>query len=135
MNRGARSTGMCRSPMYIQEFAETVELPVSTIRFYERKRLLTEEHFSRHDNNYRVYNEWAIERVRLIRGAQQAGFTIREILNYVSDWELNVFTHEQKRAFFLDKLTEIEVRIQGLVRMREYINAKIDNLKAHDERS
>ncbi len=114
--------------MLIQKFAEVVKLPISTIRFYERKGLLTEAHFSRHDNNYRVYNDRATERVGLIRAAQQAGFSIREICDYINDWESNVFTTKQKREFFSNKLTEIESRIQGLKRIRSYINSKIESL-------
>ncbi len=115
--------------MYIQELAKTLDIPVSTIRYYERKNLLTESHFSRKSNNYRVYNDKAIERVRLIRAAQQAGITLRELQDYIDEWEENSISNEQKRDFFNQKLVEVEQRIIGLNQVRQYIMTKLEGLE------
>ena len=49
--------------MLIRELSETTGIPVDTIRFYEKRGLLTEKHFCRRDNNYRDYAETAVARL------------------------------------------------------------------------
>ena len=54
--------------MLIRELARRVDLPIDTIRFYEKRELLQEgEHFVRKDNKYRDYTEAAIARLELIK--------------------------------------------------------------------
>lgn len=114
--------------MYIQEIADHLEIPVSTIRYYERKNLITEVHFTRQPNNYRVYNDKAVERIKLIQAAQLAGITLREMREYIDDWEQNSLTIKQKQVFFTQKLLEIEHRIVGLNAIRQYVLNKLEGL-------
>jgi MerR family mercuric resistance operon transcriptional regulator len=61
----------------IGAFAQAAEVNVETIRFYQRKGLLTEP-----DKPYggiRRYGETDIARVRFIKRAQQLGFSLDEI--------------------------------------------------------
>ncbi|MEM9953219.1 MAG: MerR family transcriptional regulator [Chloroflexota bacterium] len=118
--------------MYIKDLAQAVDIPISTIRYYERKKLLTEEHFSRLDNNYRIYNEQAVERLQLIRAGQQAGITLSEMQAYIDDWEDNNLTDDDKRMFFNAKLAEIEDRLLGLQQVREYVLSKLEHLDNED---
>lgn len=52
-------------------------VPTSTVRYYERHGLLTSEARSR--GNYRLYGPAALERLRFVRSAQAAGFTLSDI--------------------------------------------------------
>lgn len=61
----------------IGQLAKQVGVPVSTCRFYERQRLLLPD--SRSPSNYRLYGEATIERLKFIRAAQTAGFTLSDI--------------------------------------------------------
>lgn len=63
----------------ISELAKAAGLGVGveTIRFYERKGLLTEP--PRSASGYRQYPPAAVERLRFIRRAQGLGFTLEEI--------------------------------------------------------
>lgn len=118
--------------MLISELAETVQLPVSTIRYYERQSLLTDMHFKRQGNRYRVYNEHALERIRLIKAAQLAGITIREMRTHLDEWEANSISKDQKQAFFTEKLHEIDQRLLGLQQMRQYLVSKLEGLSESD---
>ncbi|WP_133648289.1 MerR family transcriptional regulator [Paraburkholderia flava] len=60
--------------MKIGELAAQTGLAPSAIRYYEQSGLLPEP--TRGPNGYRVYPEAAIERLRLIRNAQQLGFSL-----------------------------------------------------------
>lgn len=61
----------------IGQLAEAAEVPTTTVRYYERRRLITPD--GRSDSNYRVYGEASLGRLRFIRAAQQVGFTLSDI--------------------------------------------------------
>ncbi|MDH2328055.1 MerR family transcriptional regulator [Cereibacter sp. SYSU M97828] len=60
----------------IKQFADTAGVGVETIRFYQRKGLLETPTVPA---GIRRYNDEAVTRLRFIRSAQQAGFTLEEI--------------------------------------------------------
>jgi MerR family mercuric resistance operon transcriptional regulator len=60
----------------IAKFAEAGEVGIETVRFYQRKGLLeTPER----DGGIRRYGDQDLRRLRFIRKAQAAGFTLEEI--------------------------------------------------------
>jgi len=65
------------TPVLIGELAAAVGLPTQTIRFYERRGLLPAP--PRATNGYRSYDDVTVRRVRFIRAAQAAGFTLAEV--------------------------------------------------------
>ncbi|WP_062762988.1 MerR family transcriptional regulator [Falsirhodobacter sp. alg1] len=60
----------------IKQFADTAEVSVETIRFYQRKNLLNTP---QPQTGIRRYDEEAVKRLRFIRSAQRTGFTLEEI--------------------------------------------------------
>src|SRR5258706_10279297 len=100
-------------PTYtIGQLANAAAVPTSTVRFYERTRLLTPT--TRSDGNYRQYDSAALERLRFIRAAQATGFSIediRELLGLTHSDEapcddvLNLMTH---------RLSEVRERLKKL---------------------
>ncbi len=70
----------------IGQLAREADVPTSTVRYYERRGLLRPE--SRSRGNYRQYGEEALDRLRFVRSAQAAGFTLSDItalLSYQDD--------------------------------------------------
>jgi DNA-binding transcriptional MerR regulator len=61
----------------IGQLAKAVGVPTSSVRFYERRGLLSPDRRSR--GNYRLYSGATLERLRFIRAAQAAGFTLKDI--------------------------------------------------------
>jgi MerR family Zn(II)-responsive transcriptional regulator of zntA len=114
--------------MRISELADTVQLSVDTIRFYERRGLLDAEHFSRRSNNYRDYSETAIARLLLVRQGQAAGLTLSEIGGSIKAWESHELTAAQKNEFFGAKLDEIDTRMRELQRLRQYLTDKLTSM-------
>lgn len=119
--------------MFIKQLSECVDLPVSTIRFYERQRLLGKKHFDRQSNGYRIYDQRAVERLTLIKYAQRAGFTLSEIRQQIDDWENNQLSDAQKRMYFMEKSQEIEERITALRQIQTIIDSKIENLSQAED--
>ena len=63
--------------MMIGELAEAAGVPTSTVRFYERRGLITPA--GRSDSNYRLYGTASLERLRFIVAAKDAGFALADV--------------------------------------------------------
>ena len=61
----------------VSALADTVGLSADTVRYYERVGLLPPP--ARSAAGYRLYDQDAVGRLRLIKGAQRAGLRLREI--------------------------------------------------------
>lgn len=57
--------------------AKAAGVPTSTVRYYERRGLLRPD--ARSEGNYRLYGRETLERLRFVRSAQAAGFTLSDI--------------------------------------------------------
>ena len=111
--------------MRISELSEATNIPIDTIRFYEKRGLLTAKHFCRHQNNYRDYNDLAVARLKLVRQGQMVGLTLAEIAHFIDAWESDTITSQEKLAFFEDKLARVDAKIAELEQTRAIIHAKI----------
>jgi DNA-binding transcriptional MerR regulator len=61
----------------VSALADQVGLSADTVRYYERVGLLPKP--DRSAAGYRLYDQAAVDRLRLIKGAQRAGLRLREI--------------------------------------------------------
>jgi MerR family mercuric resistance operon transcriptional regulator len=62
--------------------AKSCNVPTSTVRFYERRGLLTPD--ARTQSNYRTYSGSSAERLKFIRAAQATGFSLKDIREMLS---------------------------------------------------
>lgn len=107
--------GHCVMPYSIGQLAKTAAVGVETIRFYERRGLMSDP--PRSAGGYRRYPEHAAERLRFIRRAKRLGFSLDEIgtlLNLQDGGE-----RAAVKAITQAKLAQIEARIDDLRRMRK----------------
>ncbi|WP_225207266.1 MerR family transcriptional regulator [Novosphingobium huizhouense] len=89
---------------------------VETVRYYQRRGLLAEPARSEH-GGYRTYDAADARRLRFIRQAQSAGFTleqIRELLDLDS-----VEDRDRARALALSRIAELDVRIAEMESARD----------------
>src|SRR5262249_52856917 len=61
----------------IGRLARATSVPISTVRFYERRGLLKPD--ARTESNYRTYSARTAERLKFIRAAQATGFSLKDI--------------------------------------------------------
>ncbi|HVR96067.1 MAG TPA: heavy metal-responsive transcriptional regulator [Thermoanaerobaculia bacterium] len=102
--------------MTIGQVSKLTGVGVETIRFYERHGLINEP--QRKSSGYRIYSEEIINRLRFIRRAKDLGFSLSEIeslLRLRVDSEVSCV---QARQQALEKIAEIEGKIQDLQRVR-----------------
>lgn len=104
------------SHMTIGAVARAAEIPIDTIRYYERAGLLPEPR--RRGSGYRDYDPGTIDRLRFIRRAKALGFSledIRELLALSVDHEKGVRNVKQRAE---QRLAKLDLRIRELQRMR-----------------
>lgn len=65
--------------MKIGQVAERAGVSVDTVRFYERRGVLAEP--ERLPSGYRVYDDEAVERIRLTKSLQALGMTLDEVID------------------------------------------------------
>ena len=101
----------------IGKLAKQAEVTIETIRYYQRIGLLDEPGKSR--SGYRHYPPDAIARIRFIKRAQQAGFTLKEIAELLS---LDSTHCAEVRKIAEQKCQQIDVQIKDLMALRQLLN-------------
>jgi MerR family mercuric resistance operon transcriptional regulator/MerR family gold-responsive transcriptional activator of gol and ges genes len=102
------------SEVTIGRLAKAVGVNIQTVRYYERRRLLTPT--ARTPSGYRLYGTAEIQRLRFIKNAQSLGFTLEEIAGL-----LNLRVNSAARC------GDVQRRAQGKLARAE---AKIKDLEA-----
>jgi len=100
------------SELTIGKLAKEIGVNVQTVRYYERRRLLTPA--DRRPSGYRLYGDEALRRLRFIKNAQALGFTLREITEL-----LNLRVRSRARCGDVqrkaeEKLQCVEAKVQDL---------------------
>lgn len=103
----------------IGALARAAGVKLSTLRFYERRRLLLPA--VRTTSGQRLYGPEAATRVRFIRRAQELGFTLREVSAFLSVSDGRSAPTPEVTRFAEEKVRAIEARIEDLRRMRRAI--------------
>lgn len=113
--------------MQIGEIANATGLSRDTLRFYEKRGLLSAR---RSDNGYRDYPPEAVDWLRYIRLAQSLGFTLKEIeadLPLLADPDGSAV---QLRGALERKLLDIDQRLEGLAALRGELARRLDQSMA-----
>jgi len=104
----------------IGKLAKQAEVTVETIRYYQRIGMLDEP--GKPGNGYRHYPPHAIARIRFIKRAQQAGFTLKEIAQLLS---LDADHCTDVRKIAEQKCQQIEAQIKDLTALRNVLDALV----------
>jgi len=99
--------------MTIGRFAAAADVGVETVRFYQRRGLLSTP---RRLDGVRRYGEADLRRLRFIRQAQAAGFTLEEIRQLLA-----LDSGEDRtvaRAMATKRLAELDARMEELQKAR-----------------
>lgn len=97
----------------ISELARAAGVGISTVRFYERRGLVTPT--ARTHGGYRHYDHEALRRLKFIRRAQRLGFTLAEVEQILAVSGLDA---ADLGGVISEKVAEIEQRRRDLDRVR-----------------
>ncbi len=103
--------------MTIGALARAAGVAISTLRFYERKKLVLPT--SRTSGSYRLYAREDVSRVRFIKRAQELGFTLADVAMLVRLSAGQNVRRAQLDAVGRSKLDEIDSRLRDLKRVRK----------------
>ncbi|MDQ3521404.1 MAG: MerR family DNA-binding protein [Gemmatimonadota bacterium] len=101
----------------IGQVAEEAGVGVETVRFYQRSGLIPEP--PRRGTEHRRYPSDAVARIRFIRGAQNVGFSLKEIEELMALQITPGTTKGDIRTRAEAKVANIEEKIRDLQRMRD----------------
>jgi DNA-binding transcriptional MerR regulator len=99
----------------INELSKHANVSPKTIRYYEDVGLLASP--VRASNNYRLYDERDVERLRFIRSARALDFSIEEIAQILSTLDRHETPCNHVVELLQKHLGEIEERIRDLERL------------------
>ncbi|BDZ72532.1 MULTISPECIES: MerR family transcriptional regulator [Methylophaga] len=112
----------------IGQFAKQVDVTVETVRYYQRKGLLDTPDST---GGIRRYGQHDLRRLKFIRKAQEAGFTLREIKELIG---LDS-TQDHHRAYQLAmrRLQELDAKIAEMQQARDSLKRLAGNCAAGGE--
>jgi len=107
----------------ISELADKVDVPVSTVRYYERIGLLAEP--ARTGSGYRAYDDTSAAQLLFVTRARKLGLTCQDIVTLLPIWGGTdcTSTHEQVTRLIDDKKVEIAARIEELTTFAEQLDS------------
>jgi DNA-binding transcriptional MerR regulator len=107
----------------VSEVAEAAQVNTETLRYYERRGLITKP--ARSPGGHRLYDEHTVTTLRVIKAAQRLGFTLDEVAEL-----LDVGRRRGPSSDFhvraQEKLVEVDQRIADLTTIRATLLAAID---------
>lgn len=110
----------------IGQVAKAANVNLETVKYYERRELLSKP--ARSESGYRLYSKSVVEDIRLIKKAQEIGFTLNEIklfLPLVKEEESS-FPAEEMQALAVAKIAEINDKITRLASFKSLLEQAVE---------
>jgi DNA-binding transcriptional MerR regulator len=96
----------------VSALAGQAGLSADTVRYYERVGLLPEP--ARSAAGYRLYDHSAVDRLRLIKGAQRAGLRLREIGELLQVADRGQCPCGHTETLLRERLAEVQAELERL---------------------
>lgn len=113
----------------IGQLAKKAQIHVETVRYYERRGLVTEP--PRSMANYRLYPEETVRRLRFIKHAQALGFSLKEIKELLSLRAAPRARCADVRERAEAKIKDIEDKIAALQAMKKALAKLVAECSGH----
>ena len=108
----------------ISELAKAAGIPTTTLRYYERIRLVEPE--DRSCGNYRLYGDQSLKKLKFIRAAQAVGFTLEDVKSLLDDGEGKTPTCGDVQGLIEARLTDVEERLRDLRHVRKVLKSALN---------
>lgn len=120
--------------MTIGQVAKKAGVHIQTVRYYERRNILAPSRrkkptFTIDHPGYRLYKEDTIKKLQFIKNAQELGFTLKEIGGLLRLRISNRSRCEDVKRRAVNKLNDVENKIQRLVKMKNVLKGLIQSCR------
>ncbi len=105
--------------LFIGQVARQTGINPKTIRYYEEIGLLPKPR--RGDNNYRVYSEDTVIRIKFIKKAKSLGFTLKEIKEILALRDRGFKPCNHVRSLLKQRIFDVEQKISELTVLRSQL--------------
>ena len=112
--------------MRIGKIARLARVNVETIRYYQRRGLITEP--DKPHMGYRRYPVDSVKHIRFIKQAQGLGFTLKEVAVLMRLEEVRACA--KTRSLAVRKMTLIDQKLTGLIAMRAALASLVQQCDA-----
>ena len=107
----------------IGQLASAASVATSTVRYYERVKLLGPR--GRTEGNYRVYGDDALERLRFIRAAQAHGFTLEDVGTMLAFQDGERAPCGEVQSLIERRLDDLDHRIRQLHHLKDVLQSSL----------
>lgn len=111
----------------ISQLAQAVDVPTTTLRYYERAGLLHPE--DRSQGNYRLYSDESLRRLKFIRAAQAIGFTLDDVKTLLESHEDENPSCRDVQVLIHERLAQIEDRLKDLLQVQRVLKSAMAKCK------
>jgi len=116
------------SALTIGKLAKAVGVNIQTVRYYERRRLLSP--MARRPSGYRLYGEDALSRLHFIKNAQTLGFTLHEIAELLNLRVSSIARCGDVQRKAQTKLVQVEAKVKDLRALASALQGLIQTCRA-----
>jgi DNA-binding transcriptional MerR regulator len=116
--------------MNSKEVAQLFELPIDTIRYYERVGVIPP--ITRDKNGYRIFEKRDLNWIFLAKSLRKAGLSIESLIefaNLAQSKENNV--RAAQKQILKDQLIEVNAKLEEMIRARDLLEYKIETFDDH----
>lgn len=106
----------------IREAAEKMQLPASTIRYYDKQGMLP--HVKRTESGYRSFSEEDLGMLRLIECLKRTGMSIRDIQQFIVWVQQGDATLQQRYQLVLERRQAVLEQIAQLQKTLDFVEYK-----------
>ena len=119
--------------MNSKEVAQLFDLPIDTIRYYERVGVIPP--ITRDKNGYRIYAKRDLNWIFLAKSLRKAGLSIESLIEFATLAQSKENVRAAQKQILQDQLTEIKAKLEERMHARGLLEYKIVTFDDHVARS
>ncbi len=101
----------------VSALAKQSKVTADTVRYYVKLGLLSPDHHPR--NNYKIFTQEDVHKIKMIKNAQSLGFSLKEISRMFSSYENSENQMEYLLGILKQRVAENQKRIDSLLRLQK----------------
>lgn len=107
----------------IKEVSEMTNLPISTLRYYDKMGLLPS--LERKESGYRVFSDGDIEMLKIINSFKKSGLQIKDMQHYIKLAFQGESTLQERYQIFIQQEKVLEEKLSALQQALDVTRKKI----------